>query len=1201
MSSNTPTKEQLRAIAGIDKSLPVTAGAGSGKTFVLTHRYFQILAEKKAALNEILTITFTEKAASQMKQKIRNLITDYARGDAASDFPPVQKPDLTLPDRTYWQELLDNFEQSYISTIHGFCSRILRESAITVGLDPEFTVMDEHTTALRQPEIIRRSVFQLIHREDDAVARWLQYYSASQIIQKMQAMIQQRPQYQGLLDYYMDGENNPVNPDMLFRDIRQRYRQTVIPIIEKCEHSSIWLELKPLIQNLQNYDPEDRFYPHYLKILELIDKLDSNTDPIEQTNIWIALADELKSKGSKQNWSEDFSRVKSLALDFRRDVLESALKGIAVFHEDDEREAIRLAQAGARIYAYVLEKYQSWKRQQNFMDYDDLLISAVELLRDHEDIRREYVRQFRHVLVDEFQDTNPVQYELVQLLQKGKGANSPKIFVVGDPKQSIYRFRGTDVSLFHKAKQQLLEDETQLSMSFRSQPPLLRWFDASFSTIMGTEPHGLAPYEQPYLPLSAYRETINNSLTTNVTVQIVETRSDADEDTIENKIQVEAAHIANWLAENLSRCIVGTEEDTRNASFADVAILLRRTTHLKQYEYALQLADIPFYTVAGKGLFAKQEIQDIVNVLRALTSPGNSIAVVGVLRSALFGVSDESLYRLALSGYHQDWADVIFKEDITLPETLSEQDIRALRNARENIQRWKTDLDRMTPGRLIDRICIETGYLGVVGAGDNGLQQIRNVEQFMEFAYEYGRSQVVSVRGFVEYIATLQEQSEAEEAELYAGEYDAVQLMTIHKSKGLEFPIVIVPNIDNTGNSGMQHDFYPDLGWAISWHDPTRTGDDQKVKPFLYHLIAEEEKRRELAESKRLFYVASTRARDHLILSGIVDGKDALAKNIEKVDYGEDHWMRWTLGALVKHGWQPGRERLRINDTEISVLHHQHTESGELPGAADLVLRMEPAEASEREIPKQKSLSATEIDERWRIPSRPYAIREIKPTMLPVFKNNREGFYQSEILKIPQQGTKDLTAPSGSGTEYGALAHTVLERYVNNPDSDPERTIQAVLQSRQYHNRSNIEESLQTMLSEFVRSDLYKEIKEGNARTEVTILTAIDGIPLSGQIDLLIERPDGTYIVVDYKTDSLSQETPESKVEYYTPQVLAYAYAVYRSTGKIPVRTSIYFTRLRQEYHVPVNRDAFADLEALVEDMVAFVRTRSMQDNPQTG
>lgn len=1189
MPENTPTTQQKSAISNIESNLPVTAGAGSGKTFVLTHRYFQILAERKANLDEILAITFTEKAANQMKEKIRNLIRRFAHETVSDEFPPVRKPGFKLPIPEYWQSLLDTFDRAYISTIHGFCARLLRDSAIQSGLDPEFSVMDEQHVALHQPEIIRRTVFQLIQAENPAAAYLLRYYSPASIIHRLSRMIQQRIQYQGIREFYLgNGNTQSVPVDTLYQQLVTLFEEEAIPVLDQLSAHPGWEKIQEEIRSISPRDESDKFYPHWLSLQEKMEQLHQSLSAVERANIWIALQEDLKQKGRKSNWEGgDFTEIKQDLYEFREEVLKPGLAHLAVFREEDEREAIHLAQALADLFHRTLERYQNWKRQHNFLDYDDLLIKAADVLKAYPAIRSHYARQFKQILVDEFQDTNPLQYELVRLLALEQ-TESAKVCLVGDPKQSIYRFRGTEVSLFDQAKQELRRKEVALQTSFRSLPSLLSWFDACFAPLMGNNEEdtgNLAPFEQHYLSLQPNRSEQPPASGT-VAVQLVEVNRQADDSSMESRIQVEAAHIADWLLRDLPTITIEADNTERPAAYGDVAILFRRTSYIKYYEYALQLAGIPYYTVAGKGFFQKPEIQDLLNILRGICHPTDEIAIVGSLRSTIFGISDEGLFWLAETG--SSWQDILYSEDFRTPGNLPDSDDFVLRYARRLMAGWQRAKDRISPEELLESICTTTGYLGILGTQDNGSQHIRNVEQFLNLASEFGLSTHTSLDAFITYIETISEQSDTEEATLYFGNQDAVQLLTIHKSKGLEFPVVILPNIDYTGQNTLQKDFYPEFGLAVSWNDPRKSLEEQEIKPFLYQYIRGLERRQELAESKRLFYVACTRARDYLLLSGLLNGPDGLEKVANKVDRQKDNWMHWTLATLTDSGWAPGEDSADIKGSVVRVLHHDHSGASSVPRITEILQAPSAHASHSNEGEVGDILSIEEIQRRWSIsPAKP-VLKEINPSMLPVFVNNPEEFDTLYIRQQPETLVREGRTGATGGAEYGTLIHKILESHFNNPARGVEEIIDSQLALSRFQEDPAVRSDILQLMHTFLNSSLYLDICRFSVYPEVPFFTQVDGVPMNGQIDLIIEDEAYGLRIVDYKTDQVSGDEIMQRADYYKPQLCAYAFGILQSTGQWPGRVDLYFWRTGQTVPVSIEDSDIQDIHRYIQSLKRF-------------
>lgn len=1195
MARNNPTEEQLHAIANIEQDMPVTAGAGSGKTFVLTHRYLQILAEKKANLNEILTITFTEKAANQMKKKIRDLVTLFARDEHAGEFPPVIKENMEFPERAYWQELLDSFERTYISTIHGFCSRILREQAVRIGLDPEFRVMDDHTMTLQRPEIIRNTIFRLIHQEEPAIAHWLERFSLFQIIQTMNRLIAGRTEYKGLLTIYSVQD---VEPEILERNLflqsRKLYLEKVEPILDRLSVHAEWQHIQATLQGMIPKDTTDNFYPHYEQMKPAADLLDTSDDPIEQMSAWLVILENLKSKGAKGNWDGvDLTKFKKEMKAFRDDVLAPALSGITLFDEQVEKEAIALAISGTRLFEQVLKSYQTWKSRRGYVDYDDLLIKAVELLQEHEDVRKEYAQQFRHILLDEFQDTNPIQFDLVNLLHGGSedGSGAPNhLFVVGDPKQSIYRFRGTEVSLFNQAKEDLAVPDAALSMSFRSQPGLLRWVDALFEIVMSLkrEEDNLRDYEQHYAALTPSRKDIQKS--PNISLNLVESQSKNEEDDAGNRSQLEAAYVAKWLMEDLHNIRVEDEGRYRSARYGDVAVLFRRTTHLKQFEYALNLADIPSYTVGGSGFFEKQEILDVLNILQVLTHPEDQITSAGVLRSALFGVSDEGLFRLSIQ--NRSFRELLFKKEITVSKEMTPEDLRALEAARVQMQQWRDLKDRVNPGRLVDAICTETGYLGIVSTGKEGLQKVRNVEQFIQLAYNFGRNTSSSLAAFVQYIQSLREMSDQEEATLFEDEHDAVQLMTIHKSKGLEFPVVIIPQLDARPASYQpQKDFYEEYGWALRWNDLDSSADEQSIKPFLYTHISDLEREKELAESKRLFYVANTRARDHLLLSGFIQKKGGLDAYMNSLAVSKDNWLDWTLYVLGQNGWNNQSGNLKLdNGAQVAVNIHRQPEDMPLPSAAEILSGVD--RRKEVEALAEEVLSTDEIARRWKPEPVPGRIEELNPTSLKDLMEPElvKRIRQTQKVRYSEKANVDGEPGLVTGTEFGSLAHKLFENFLRGSKRSEDKLVTSVVKNLVTEPGESIKEELSAILNKFKETGLYQSLADSEYYTEMPFMASLGSIPLSGQIDLLIKSSDDNYTVVDFKSDDIADHEITATAAHYRPQILGYVHAVAQATGKLPSKALLYFMRLGRSEEITFSQQ---DLDALEERVNKMLLTDS--------
>lgn len=494
------------------------------------------------------------------------------------------------------------------------------------------------------------------------------------------------------------------------------------------------------------------------------------------------------------------------------------------------------------IYKAVRDGYEAYKKKKALLDFNDLIIYAKKLLKENKAVRSYYHKIIKYLLVDEFQDTDFHQREIIFSLA---GKNT-RLFIVGDSKQSIYRFRGADVSVFEDTRR-LLEkkgDYIELNTNMRSLPQNIDFINNLFGRVMGRERDNKEDYECAYTGLQAGRkEDIDKP-----TIQFLNVPVD-DEDNAEKIRRKEAGLIAGKILELQGNGI----------QFKDIAVLFRAMTDVKLYEDALRGANIPYYVIAGSGFFARQEIKDILNYLKIIDNPKDYIAMAGVMRSPMIGLDDNELYR---------WS-----KDKQPPPLYAELK------------------DKITISRLIQEIIRRTNYKAVLASQYMGEQKISNVDKLIDTARRFERKGIFTLTDFIEYLNELVV-NEAREGEAAVAEEESnvVKLMTIHKAKGLEFPAVIIPDVHRRARPVWSPVLFDrKFNWlGIKVKDK----DGERAEPNMRKLIREEIERKELAESKRLLYVASTRARDYLIYSG----------RFEDI---ENTWAGWLSGFMGEAGSVP--------------------------------------------------------------------------------------------------------------------------------------------------------------------------------------------------------------------------------------------------------------------------------------------------------
>lgn len=486
------------------------------------------------------------------------------------------------------------------------------------------------------------------------------------------------------------------------------------------------------------------------------------------------------------------------------------------------------------IYEKISKRYEDYKRKNALLDFDDLIIYVKKLLKENKAVRRYYQKLIKYILVDEYQDTDFHQKEIIFYLAEGR---KNKLFIVGDMKQSIYRFRGADVSVFQNTKRALGKNCNffDLNINMRSLPQIIDFINDLFGKVMGRNTAGKKDYESVYKDILPYRK--DNSGTIEFLSIIPE-----EEDTIER--------IRSREADLIARKIIQLAND--KVQFKDIAVLFRAMTDIKLYEDVFRKYNIPYYIIAGSGFYARQEIKDILNYLKALDDPNDKIAVAGVLRSPMVGLTDNGLY----------WW---FRKN-TMPK--DNEDKTRLENYLSTYNYLKGIKDHVTISYLLQEIIRCTNYYAILAGQYMGEQRILNIFKLIDSSRRFESKGIFTFKDFTKYIDELVI-NEAREGEAAVSEEESnvVKVMTIHKAKGLEFPVVIIPDISRRPKSVRGPVLFDRniKGLGLKVRDKDGEYEDTEIRK----IIKEEIERKELAESKRLLYVASTRARDYIIYSGI--------------------------------------------------------------------------------------------------------------------------------------------------------------------------------------------------------------------------------------------------------------------------------------------------------------------------------------------
>ncbi|MDN7012880.1 DNA helicase UvrD [Methanoculleus sp. FWC-SCC3] len=1065
------TERQARVALDHSRSTCVTAGAGTGKTHVLVQKYLSLL-ESGVGVDNILALTFTEKAAGEMKVRVRQAIAEK--------------------EGERWDAIRDEFLWAKISTFHSFCASVLREFPIEAAVGPSFAVLDEREAFRLREEAID----DLIHGDPpaacrDAVIGALRAVGAYELKNYLEALYSRRGAAEAFFAALAESEERVLDA---WRAAVERHREAA--------SGEFFARAGDAIATLRDlgarYPDERDTAGAYLRAIE----------PCLVGEIAVAelagVHDESRFRrnmGQKKNWTGD--DLKNLREAYG--VLDQCLKdhGDACSLTLDASDPFTRATLDflhdlATVFSVFLGAVDAEKRRHNALDFDDLVNRTHRLFCDREDIVAAHFRsRFRYILVDEFQDTDPVQIAIIRAIL----GNSANLFVVGDPKQSIYLFREADVTQFGHTRDLIERDlggETiALDVNFRSTPEVVEFTNAVFSALMAEAGR---PWEFLYEPLHAFRRDDAGSVELLLSPKIRDRAAGR---------RTEAEMVARKIRSLVERGEkpVCRDGEARPAGYGDVAVLLERRTNLAYYEWALARYGVPYNVHAGLGFYERQEVYDLYNILRFLVNDLDDAALYGVLRSPYFGFSDARLFHIARAAGSSLWERLQAAEE----------------PAAATLRDWLSLSRRLPPARLLRRIVETSGIYLVFGGIAGGEQAAANVEKLIALARD---ADCATLPGFVAELGRSIDDAEREgDAPLDLASADAVSIMTVHAAKGLEFPVVVVPDLAETPRSGGGT-IMVEEGLLLGVSIPNPADDHEREETPVLRLLKDEYRQKGEAERKRLFYVAVTRAEDHLILCGempnavpesLADGKTRMA------------WLAHCLG-LCDEVYARGEAVL---------------------GTLRIPLTLDPA-AIPVDVQETAPVCLPVPDD---VPAAPV------PVGIPS-NGKKERVYSASELEAYLRGPAESRSTADDALTRGLVVHEVFR------GRDPA----AVL--RRYGLDPAGAAEYQELYVRFLASPLMRGIVRDHR--EVPFSARVNGFAFRGVIDRLVQRQNGTWMLIDYKTG-----TPGDAGEY------AIQMTIYRrAAGQIlggPVTPYLYFVDADRWAEIEVDEDlVFAEISRAI-------------------
>ncbi|MBF42981.1 MAG: DNA helicase UvrD [Acidimicrobiaceae bacterium] len=1079
-----PRDQEARDRIGgsLDENLFIEAGAGTGKTTALVGRMVALVVDEGVAVEGIAAITFTERAAAELGDRFRRQLEDVARQDP----DPVRRrrADVALTD----------VDLASLSTLHGFARRLLTEHPLEAGLPTGFDLLDDVSSQLAfddRWDEIQRSLL-----DDDDLARTILLADALDIrLTNLRDLARALDDRWDLLDGPpVPSEPQPVNVDQ------------IVDLMERA-----------IALDRDDLDESDTLRSRLARIRAAQRALVGAVDEFDL--VGLLCNDKLRkslnvgNSGLKDVWGDDKNDVRDFAY-AARDLWDEVVRTTA----GNVLDRILAELVGATLWA------ADERRRVGSLTFHDLLVVARDLLANPisgPGVRATLHDRYRYILLDEFQDTDPVQLELALLLTDPDTAADSRIdgfspipgslFLVGDPKQSIYRFRRADISLYLLARQSLAANDVALTENFRTTVPIIDWINAVFGNLIGSGPTsgnptsgdgpGRVELVQPvYTPLAGRRPAAS----VGPAVTLLGRQAHGGEVDADGLRQLEAADVADAITTAVAE--EWTVEDhaghQRPCAFGDIAVLLPTRTSLPDLEATLEAAGIPYRAESSSLLFATPQIRDLLMVLRAIDDPTDDLAVVAALRTPYLGCGDDDLARWRVhhggSWNHQADQPVSDRSDDVVASGLS----------------WLDEMHRcrhhLGPSGVLERLIDDRRVLQIALGETRPRDAWRRVRLLSDRARAFTDASSGSLRGFVDWcLAQADEKGRVAETVLPEVDDAAVRILTIHGAKGLEFPITILSGM-STATARSDRGVYLLVDSAGSVEVSVRAG----IETPGFQTAHEIDRRFQDAEAIRLLYVAATRARDHLIVSV------HRAINIDPEKPGRPGPSRLLAQALG----EVGRAAL---DVDLSPT------TNTLPDAVA---------PSGRALPDRHMWLARR-DDALDLAGRPSTV---------------------SATAIAGHATRDLAedrARPGEvgrhGTGVGRAVHGALE-LLDFDATDPTSII------REQAVAEGVIGDLRTV-DALVRTGLAADVVRLAAKSrhwrELYVAAPVnedsDAPVIEGYIDLAVleSGSDGPgLIIVDYKTDAVADAADRAaKAERYRLQGAAYALAAERSTG-LPVR-----------------------------------------------
>lgn len=1094
--SKNPTPEQALAINTIKSNVSLLAGAGSGKTYVLMKRFVQILrADLSVNPTNIVAITFTRKAADEIKGRVRQAVSEC-----------VEQAQTDL-ERLRWQEHLQKVESAPISTIHSLCSRILRDNPVETQLDPEFTILEDFEAQDFFKETLQQYLRKNI-KENAALRRLVQTYGVNSFVNQVTALGDKLSE--------LVREDNLAEPYLKAKE--------ELPALQQ----KLFAAVREVIEAREALGAKTKGRQTLTEAAGLLDEMQKQLLAPEPDCSLLDASGVVKVSGKAL--AAELTNLKNLRQELNHVLLNA--KGC-----DLVQDWLAVLQ---EFYACLSAR----KQENNVLFNDDLDLLAIEHLQKNEALRQKYQERYKYIMVDEFQDTNERQRQLIYLLCGNKLDGKNNLFIVGDVKQSIYRFRHADVSVFNRVKEDIAQNAGKnlgMKTNFRSTQSIVESCNTAFCQLMDL------PKEEICLE---HHEGANTGGAKVCLLQVPYKSKDDDLGAKEDKWQKEAEAIAAYLQQELPK----VEPQLRPG--ASKAILLRAMTHCEILRQTLQGYGINCVVVKGKGFYEQQEVLDILNLLAALHNRYASLELAGALRSNYFGLDDATLTQLFWQTENDkplwDVLQAVGSGELQL-KLQPEQQALAMQAA-ESLRSLRQAAALMALPELFAQLWDELKPEFVLSQQENGPSKLANVKKLRRLAQQYCQTKQASLAEWLQNVKDLRASSSKEPAATVQAD-DALQIMTIHNSKGLEFDLVILPQLDKSVKGDT----------ASIKYLPGKEGEQgllgikvpdkemQLQNSGVYELAKARDSELEEEESRRLLYVAMTRAQKQLLMVGTV-AEEKLPEAVIGLPAAKGWWQQ--LQAVYEVDW----DKQESSCPWVRLLCADALSPAVVQQGEQQQLALEPLALAP--LPAYAACGRTCFT----------------ASALQTYLHCQRQYYYQQVLAVPEleQTVAGEQAHELPASVTGSIVHKALELY-NGYNAE---AVFAVALEKFAPGAAATH--AKSMFDTYIVSDLYKALPKKQKRELEFVQPLQQELAAEGVIDLLAFDEDDNMIIVDYKTGT-PPEPDEVKLGY------AYQLALYKDAaeklypGKRVVRAELHFLQNMSVWQLPLDKSYLQEAVELCE------------------